>query len=88
MRMTSSRITVRWVTKVGRWGNNRLIPHDPPAQHGSLPGVARVGQFKLDISKVEESDQCLVHSLAVNLWTDSNLLERVAEEVGSHTQLQ
>ena len=48
----------------------------------------RVGQFRLAVNRVGESDQRLVHILAANLCTDSNLSERVTEEMGSHTQLQ
>ena len=48
----------------------------------------RVVQFRLVVSKVGESDQRFVHSLAANFWTDFSLSERVAEEMGSHTQLQ
>ena len=41
MGMTNSRVMVRLVTEVRGWGNDRLIPDDPPTQHGSLPEAAR-----------------------------------------------
>ena len=47
----------------------------------------RVGQFRVVISVVGESDQLFVHSLAANLWTDSNFSARVVE-AGSQTLLQ
>ena len=47
----------------------------------------RLGQFNVEVSSVGEADQRFVHSFAANLWTDSNLSERV-EEAGSQTLLQ